>query len=143
MYDVYIAGSLTICEDPDARKQFFENIAKVCESCGLSVYLFHKHTDPKEHPEHTPRDVYERNYNIIANAKFVIAYVGEPALGVGMELEIAKNNNTEVILLYSNQEAVSRMARGNPSVVETITYDSEGEALEKLAEFLTEQQKNY
>ena len=103
---------------------------------GISAYVPHKHTDPMEHPEHTPQDVYNRNHDIVANARMIIAYVGEPSIGVGGELEIAKNNDTEIIIHFFRNEKVSRMARGNPSVVTEITYETEDECLEKIREFL-------
>lgn len=136
MHDIYIAGGLTRCKDPGRMKRFYEKIADACREAGFSPYLPHQHTDPREHPEHAPQDVYAKNHEIVSKARMIIAYVGEPSLGVGSELEIAKNNRTRIILHFFSTDKVSRMARGNPAVLKTITYDSEDEAISKIREFL-------
>ncbi len=136
MFDIYISGGLTRSENPDGQEKFFENIAELCEELGFSVYLPHKHTDPIKHPNITPKEVYEKDYGIVANAKIIIAYVGEPSLGVGIELEIAKNNNTDIVLIFHKNDKVSRMARGVPGVKFIVQYDSEEDALNQLRDVL-------
>lgn len=131
MFDVYVAGELTRCANPEEQKKFYEDIAELCRECGLSVYLPHQHTDPIKHPHVSPEEVYKKDYDIVANAKIIIAYVGQPSLGVGIELEIAKNNNTGIILVFQKDEKVSRMARGIPDV-KIIRYDSKEDALNQL-----------
>jgi nucleoside 2-deoxyribosyltransferase len=136
MYDVYIAGELTRSDNPERMKQFYERISAVCKEAGLNPYLPHQHTDPREHPEHTPQYVYQRNRDIISNAKLIIAYVGKPSLGTGCELEIANSSKVKALLHHFNGEKVSRMARGSPSVVKVISYDTEEDALRLISEFL-------
>jgi hypothetical protein len=136
MFDIYIAGELTRCSDSEKRKEFYEAIAEICKRAGFSVYLPHQHTDPVAHPNVSPKEVYRKDFDIVAKARMIIAYVGEPSLGVGTELEIAKNNDTDIILHHFNSDKVSRMALGNSGVKKIITYDSEDECLEKLRGFL-------
>lgn len=132
MFDIYVAGELTRSEDPEEQKKFYEEIAEVCRELGYSVYLPHQHTDPVEHPDVAPQEVYMKDYGIVANAKYLVAYVGKPSLGVGTELEIAKNNNTRIILLFHKSDKVSRMATGNPGIKKIIQYESRGDALKQL-----------
>jgi len=136
MFDVYIAGELSGSTTPDERKKFYEDIVEVCKDCGLSAYLPHHHTDPIKHAHISPQEVYKKDYDMISNAKLIIAYVGRPSLGVGTELEIARNNNTGIILIFHKDDRVSRMARGNPGVKKIIQYESEEDALRKLRKYL-------
>jgi hypothetical protein len=135
MFDVYVAGELTRSANPDEQKKFYEDIAQICREAGLSVYLPHQHTDPISHPHLSPEEVYRKDYDIVANAKIIIAYVGQPSLGVGIELEIAKNNNIDIILIFRKDEKVSRMARGIPGV-KAIQYESQKDALNQLKKAL-------
>lgn len=132
----YIAGTLTSARFPDKTKKFYEKIAEVVAQKGFEAYLPHKHTDPVEHAHISAREVYEKNHEMISNSEIVICFAGEPSTGVGTELEIAKNNNVKIILIYSKEQKVSREALGNPAVAERIIYSSEEEALDKLGPIL-------
>lgn len=131
----YIAGALSQLKNKE-KKQFYERIAEVCRACAIEPYLPHLKTDPIETPLLRPKEVYEWNYNQIKNSDFLIAYIGEPSLGVGTELEIAKREDVQVIALYEKDTIVSRMARGNPAVIYTIEYTDEEKALYELKNFL-------
>jgi hypothetical protein len=136
MFDVYISGELTRCENPDEQKKFYVDIAVVCKELGYSVYLPHENTDPIKHPDVTPQEVYRKDYEIVSNAKYIIAYVGKPSLGVGIEIEIAKNSNVFIILIFHKDDKISRMARGNPGVKRIIQYESKEDALNQIRDAL-------
>ena len=136
MEDIYISGPLTQVPHPEEAKKFYESIAAVCEELGFSVYVPHQHTDPIQHPDVTPAEVYTKDYNQIAQAKMIIALVDVPSVGVGMEIEIAKNNNTKIILLYHKEAKVGRMTRGNPGITHTIVYENHADALMQLKTIL-------
>jgi deoxycytidylate deaminase len=132
---VYIAGPLST-DKGQQKKKFYEEVARVCQECQIEPYVPHLKTDPLKEPTITPSEVYHWNYEQIKTSDFLIAYVGEPALGVGMEIEIAKQEKVKVILLYESNVYVSRMIRGNPIVSQTITFQTEAEVLEKLKQYL-------
>jgi len=133
---IYIAGTLTHTRFPDKTKKFYERIAEVATQKGFEAYLPHKHTDPIEHAHISAREVYEKDYEMISDSDIMICFVGEPSLGVGTELEIAKNNNVKIILIYPKEQKISREALGNPAISEKIIYSSEEEALDKLGPIL-------
>lgn len=137
MPQVYVTGELTLCKNPEEQKKFYEAIAAVCEETGFSTYLPHKHTDPIDHPDVTPREVYEKDHDIVANAEYLIAYAGQPSLGVGIELEIANKNDTRIIMMLHKDDKVSRMALGCPGVDTLIAYESEEDALEQVQKALS------
>ena len=105
---VYISGALTNAN----RKQFYEEIAQVVNSLGYKAYVPHMYTDPEKNPDVTPTEVYELDMEQIENSCLVIAYVGIPSFGVGMELERASSKGIPIILLHHNDDKVSRMALG-------------------------------
>lgn len=112
---IYIAGALT--HSDEWQKKIYEEIAKMCESVCDNVYVPHLGgTDPVEHPEVTPRDVWKKNNQTVSSSDLIIAYVGEPSLGVGGELEIARTAHSDIIIWWFKGQKVSRMARGNPMV---------------------------
>lgn len=136
MYDIYIAGSLTNSKNPDEQKKFYEEIAEVCKQSNFSVYLPHQHTDPIQHPDVSPEEVYNKDYEKVVKANCIVAIVDKPSLGVGIELEIAKNNNTGIILVYHKDEKISRIVRGNPGIKHTIQYETKEDALRRLRTIL-------
>lgn len=128
----YIAGTLTRAQFPEKIKKFYERIAEVAAQKGFESYLPHKHTDLIAQAHISAREVYEKNHEMISNSEIIICFAGEPSTGLGTKLEIAKNNNVKIILIYPKEQKVSREALGNPAVAEKIIYSSEEEALDKL-----------
>lgn len=129
---VYISGALTRVEEPEELKGFYEEIGGVCRSVGLTPYIPHQHTDPIADPDISPEEVYERDRIEVQNSDLLIAYVGIPSLGVGSELEMAKESGVPIILLYEEDRPVSRVARGNPAIVAQVCFETFEEALDIL-----------
>jgi hypothetical protein len=124
---IYIAGALT--HAGNKQKEIYEEIADLCREFCNDVYVPHLGgTDPVKNPEVTAFDVWQKNFKIVSESDLLIVYAGEPSLGVGAELEIARIAGNKIILWWFKGEKVSRMARGNPAVVKMI----EAESLEDL-----------
>ena len=131
---VYIAGVLTVAEKN--MRLIFEKIAEICEECGVCPHVPHLSTDPINHPAVTPLDVWNKNYHEVTTARRVIAYVGQPSLGTGEELEMARVAGVDIIAWWFRGEKVSRMVLGNPGVVEKIEAGDEEELYSRLKLFL-------
>lgn len=138
MYKVYISGALTGVENLTETKAFYESIAMLCERLDFLAYVPHLTTDPVSHPDVTPRSVFETDKSQVSQANLVIAYIGFPSLGVGMELAYAETNATPIILLYEQGKHISRFPRGIPTVIAEIQFNDCGEALFQLKAVLTE-----
>jgi nucleoside 2-deoxyribosyltransferase len=132
---IYIAGALTNVRNQNIKK-FYENIGATLEKMGHVCHVPHFHFDPIKYKEITPKDVYQGDYQMISQSDLVIAYVGQSSLGVGIEIEIAKNKKIDVILIYEKGKNVSRMARGNPAIKEEIIYTTEAGAIQKLEKLI-------
>ncbi|MFH1822185.1 MAG: hypothetical protein ABH830_00620 [Patescibacteria group bacterium] len=79
--------------------------------------------------------VWQKNLREIAASDLLIAYVGEPSLGVGAELEIARITASDIIIWWFKGEKVSRMALGNPAVIKKIEAENEADLHMKFTDF--------
>lgn len=137
MPKVYISGALTsIPRDGEALKIFYERLGALCEALGYESYVPHLKADPIKFPGFTPSEVYEMDSAAVIAADLMIAYVGLPSLGVGQELEIAREHSIPIILLMEQGATVSRMARGNPLVIREIRFSSYEEVIDQLPDLL-------
>ncbi len=135
---VHISGIITNLPK-EKKKQyldFYDQLAVVCRKHGWQPFVPHHFIDPEEFPASLPAEVYDREIRDLKEADVVIAYVGQPSLGVGMELEVAQEQNAIVILMYEKGAKVSRLIRGCPAVVHEIEFDDFPSALKKLNEAL-------
>ncbi|NHM28159.1 XRE family transcriptional regulator [Desulfofundulus sp. TPOSR] len=132
MKKVYISGALTGLQNPEKIKNFYERIAKVCQEKGLQVYLPHLNTDPEKNPDITPQEVFERDKQQVIASDLLIAYIGVPSLGVGMELAYAENSHIPIILLYERGKVISRFPRGIPVIMSEIIFNDFDDAINQL-----------
>lgn len=131
-YKVYISGALTGIENPAVIKTFYEAIGLLCEEIGFQAYVPHLNTDPINHPNISPRQVFETDKHQVSTSDLLIAYLGFPAFGVGMELAYAETKGIPVILLYEKSKRVSRFPRGIPTVFSEIEFNDYQDALTQL-----------
>ena len=137
---VYISGALTGLSPEDASKlkAFYERIGKICEGLHFDPYVPHLHSDPIAHAHFTPSQVDEIDRREVAKADLIIAYVGVPSTGTGIEVEIAHHAGRPVVLMFEKDRAVSRLVRGNPAIIYEIAFTDFGNAFEMLVAFLLE-----
>ena len=136
MADVYVSGPLTGQPNVDTLKAFYEKIGEICLHLGMQPYIPHQHSDPIFHSELSPEYIYNLDREKVAKANLVVAYVGLPSTGVGLEIEIARQHNIPVILIYETGRAVSRMVRGSPAIIAEVVGSDLKHVLEKLQHVL-------
>ncbi|MGL4497692.1 MAG: hypothetical protein ACRCU2_01400 [Planktothrix sp.] len=141
-YNLYLSGALTGIEAPETVKKFYEAIGSLGNQLGLPTYVPHLNTDPIQNPDITPREVFEMDKTQVLNSDLVIAYLGSPSFGVGMELAYAEMHNIPIILLYERGKNISRFPRGIPTVIAEIQFNDYEEALEQLEHFLKQWKLN-
>ncbi|HEY9659967.1 MAG TPA: XRE family transcriptional regulator [Allocoleopsis sp.] len=137
MRKVYISGPLTGVEHQTQLKAFYEAIGSVCEELKLQSYVPHMVTDPTNNPDIPPDVVFQTDKHQIKLANLVIAYVGLPSLGVGMELAYAEMACIPIILLYEKGKIISRFPRGIPTIISELQFSSYEDALEQLRNVLS------
>lgn len=139
---VYVSGALSdMTEEERARlRVFYEDIGKTCQEFGLEPYIPHLYGDPKLVAHLTPKDIDRIDRLAVTQSFLVVAYVGMPSLGVGIEVELAHHANTPVVIMFEKSKGearrISRLVRGNPAVKHEIAFDDFGDALKQLREYL-------
>lgn len=130
---VFFGGPLTDLKDPEKIKTFYKKMADVAVAKGWEYYwAFLRGTDPEENPEVPAARVYQIDTYELEKSDVMIAYVGEPSTGTGVEIEYARTHNIPVYLMFEEDRRISRMLRGSPIVRGEIIFTKEAEALEKL-----------
>ncbi len=132
----YISGALTGVEDPVSIKAFYEAIGSLCRDFGLQAYVPHLNTDPIANPDLSPQKVFEIDKYQVTNSDLIVAYIGCPSIGVGMEIAYADVAKIPIILLYEVDRSVSRFPRGVPNAIAEIQFLSYDDALQKLKSVL-------
>lgn len=136
---IYISGGLTFLDSKKDYRKIYENITSICGRFSPHVYVPHLcGTDPIKNPDVPAKTVWKKDFNEVSTSKLIIAYAGIPSLGVGAELEIAREASRDILLWWFKGEKVSRMARGNPAVVKLIECDDEEQLYKKIKTFLDE-----
>ncbi|MBW4665215.1 MAG: nucleoside 2-deoxyribosyltransferase [Chroococcus sp. CMT-3BRIN-NPC107] len=138
MLNIYISGALTGIEELVEIKAFYEAIGALCKKIEMQAYVPHLNTDPINHPNVTPRQVFELDKYQVSQSDLVIAYIGFASLGVGMELAYADTNSTPIVLLYEKNKHISRFPRGIPSTISEIQFIDYEDALMQLKIVLEE-----
>lgn len=139
---VYVSGALSDVESSVRQEylDFYESIGRMVESLGLIAYVPHLHTDPVRHKHVTPKEVDMIDRTAVTSAILMIAVADNPSLGVGIEVEMAYHANKSVVLLcrkeHIEERRISRLIRGNPSVIHEIIYANRDDALVQLEAFI-------
>jgi nucleoside 2-deoxyribosyltransferase len=136
MLKIYISGALTGIENSTEIKAFYEAIGSLCQEIGFQAYVPHLKTDPTNNPDVSPRQVFETDKHQVTASDLVIAYLGYPSFGVGMELAYAETKNIPLVLLYERGKNISRFPRGIPTVISEIQFSGYEDALARLRSIL-------
>jgi len=135
---IFFAGPLTDLENPEKTKAFYGQLAAVTKNMGYDYFwAFLNGTDPIKNPDVSASDVYHRDIEELDKSDMMIAYMGEPSTGTGMEIEHAHQTNKPIVILYEQEKRISRMLRGCPGIVKEIVFSSEDDALTQLKAFLS------
>lgn len=135
---IFFAGPLTDLAEPEKTKAFYVQLTTVAKDLGHDFFwAFLSGTDPIKNPEVPPRDVYHRDIEELDKSDMMIAYMGEPSTGTGMEIEHAHQTNKPIVILYEQGKHMSRMLLGCPGIVKIIEFSSEDDALKQLKTFLS------
>ncbi|MCE1246339.1 MAG: nucleoside 2-deoxyribosyltransferase [Firmicutes bacterium] len=134
----YISGALTSVWERLKLKVFYEEIGASCESRGIFPYVPHKYKSLDTNPDISVEEMYHSNMEQVDKSNLMIAYVGTPSQGTGMEIERANKNGIKVIILSEKDKSVSRMVKGCPAVIKHIVFTDFSDAKKQLDQALEE-----
>lgn len=127
---IFFAGPLTDLKNPEGTKAFYQKLSDVAVQNGCTYFwAFMNGTDPIKNPEVSAQDVYARDIAELEKSDLMVAYVGEPSTGTGLEIEHAKMKNIPVYLLFEKGKNISRMLLGCPAVKKELIFADESDAL--------------
>ncbi len=135
----YVSGALQGSTNLSAARHLYETLARGLQVRGHAAYVPHQSTDPVAASHHTPGYVFSKDLEALANSDAVIAFLGEPSLGVGAEVAIALERGIPVIGLVPRGRSTSRFLLG---LLEAsphgcwAEYDDVSEAVEIVATLL-------
>lgn len=136
---IFFGGPLTDLQNPEQTKAFYTKLGNIAAECGFEYYwAFQRGTDPEENPNVGPDRVFQIDTYELEKSDLMIAYVGEPSTGTGIEIEYARERNIPVYLLYEKGKHISRMLIGAPHIEARIEFENETDAVEKLRLLLNE-----
>ena len=82
----------------------------------------------------TPREFYDRTYDIITKCDLFIGEVSSPSMGVGMEFQMAQEHNIPCIALCKKDIEPSIMITGIPCTKKVIFYTDLNDLSKQLEE---------
>ena len=132
---VYISGALMAAKDLDRVKELYNYIAVICSENGFNPYLPHNNTDPIKDSKVSDKEVYLKDFEELVKSSLVIAYIGEPSLGVGAELSICVSQQIPVITVTESKRKVTRFLKGMLQTTENIfaiEFDNKNDFKQKL-----------
>ena len=139
----YISGALINAARLDDARKLYERLAEACASAGCAAYVPHQHADPVRDPDLPNAEVARRDLAEVRAADVLVAYVGEPSLGVGAEVAIALAEGKRVLLVAEADRKVSRFLLGlaelYPSQSQVLRYAAVDDAAAWITAQLTSQ----
>ncbi len=135
---IFFAGPLTDLTNPKKTKEFYRRLADVAQKHGVDYYwAFLNGTDPIKNPDVAPAKVYQIDIHELEASDIMVAYMGEPSTGTGIEIEHAYTHNIPVYILYEKGKRVSRMLRGCPAIKQELVFENENDALRQFDALLS------
>ncbi|HEX5070336.1 MAG TPA: nucleoside 2-deoxyribosyltransferase [Vicinamibacterales bacterium] len=124
----YISGALINAAAIERSRALYERFGEACRTAGWDAYVPHQHADPERDRHLSNVEVAERDIDQVSAADALVAYVGEPSLGVGAEVAIALRAGKRVLVLAESDARVSRFLLGlaelHPSQAHIFRYGS-------------------
>lgn len=136
MKSVYVFGPIHLFGED--YLPVYKELMKLCEKYfDKTMGTYPDFWDSKE----TPREFYDRTINTITKCNLFIAEVSSPSHGVGMELQMAYDNNIPIIGLAKKGIEISIMVTGMPNLQKMIYYENIPDLLKKLEKELKQMSK--
>ncbi len=133
----YFASALTGLDSEQIKEiiELDERVNSLCnEYFNYSVALYRPRleTSPTDNPEVSSREVYDIDQERVASSDLIFLATIFPSLGAGMELQIALQSCTSIILIKKKNQPLSRMVLGCPAIIEIVEYENLAELDTKL-----------
>ncbi len=133
MKSVYVFGPIFL--SGESYLDFYKEIGALCDKYFKKVVAtYPDFWDTNE----TPREFYDRTYEVITKLDLFIGEVTSPSWGVGMEFQMAQEHKIPCIAVAKEGEKQSSMVLGLPTLQQVITYKNTSDLLQKLEPVIQE-----
>jgi hypothetical protein len=139
---VFIAGVMTTAAGLVRLETLYEKIGSICESRNFKTFIPHRDANIRRIHDFTPQKLYLINMEKLVEVDLVIAYVGQPSTGVGMEIQQACVLGKDTILISEADSPVSMLLTGCPNIISHIRFKDFNEAASRLDETLLQWQNS-
>ncbi len=138
--DAYLASALTGLTEEQREHliEVSEVVSSVCKDLEIDVYEPRKATNPVNHPQVSPEDVFDMDREQVLSSDLVIHVADYASTGAGEEFDFALAALIPIVLIAHGDTPGSRMVIGIPALKLMITYRDLGELRDELRERLTE-----
>lgn len=99
----------------------YKHLMKLCE--GYFGKVIGTYPDFWESDE-SPKEFYDRTYDVITKCDLFIGEISSPSMGVGMEFQMAQEHNIPCIALCKKGVEPSIMITGIPCTEEVLFYEN-------------------
>lgn len=139
----YFASALTGLEPEQIQEiiELDERVKRLCENYfnySVALYRPRLKTSPTDNPDFSSREVYEIDQERVASSDLIFLATIFPSLGAGMELQIALQSCTSIILIKKKDQTLSRMVLGCPTITRIVEYNDLEELDIKLVEAMND-----
>lgn len=139
----YFASALTGLNDEQYQevKELDSKVDEICNtynSYNVALYRPIMNTSPKDKPKLPARLVYDTDQERVATADLVILAAIYPSLGAGMELQIALQSCSSIIILKKQGQPLSKMVIGCPARMIILEYNDLDDLESKLVNAMDE-----
>lgn len=134
---IYFASALTGLNDEQLMEieLLDQRVDEICRSYmryPLVLYRPRTKTSPKDNPHVPAPEVYEIDQERVVAADLLVLAAVFPSLGAGMELQLALQSCSSVVLLRKKGQKLSRMVTGCPARMKIVEYGNLDEAASGL-----------
>ena len=138
--NAYLATALTGLTEGQRELMFAVSklVVSVCRELDIEVYEPRTATDPVQHPDVSPEEVFKTDRDNVLRSDLVIHIADYPSTGAGAELDFALAALIPIIVISHGDTRVSRMVTGIPALKLIFTYSDLAELELELRERLTE-----
>lgn len=137
-YTVYFASALTGLDEEQFKEiqDLDEQVHKICQDYAahsLVLYRPRLKTAPQTNPNISAPDVYTIDRQIVSAADVIILAAPFPSLGAGIEVQLAYQGCSSLVVLEKKGVKVSKMVLGCPVRKVIVEYEGRVDLAEKLS----------
>ncbi|KKL12707.1 hypothetical protein LCGC14_2533080 [marine sediment metagenome] len=146
MVIAYISGALTQTRDIHACLQLYEELGKLCEEYKIEAFVPHIKLGSGDffrgrcNAPRSPSKIFLQESRAIQKSDIILVCLDDPSTGVGAELQLAIDNDLDIMAFHHRDIKISNYIRGmleQYSKSKILAYENKDALFESLKPWLT------